>query len=328
MALHRLVALLALGPASVLGLATPSQQESSLARRAVDWSKWKPGVNFQIILHHPIKHDSTADIVPANADVWDIDMQHALENDGMIRTLKAAGKIVICYFNGGALQDWDYDIEAFPEAAIGNTMSETYSDEHYLDIRHKDVVDAMKKRLSRAASIGCDGVDPDNIDAWAETDGEDPTGFNLKPKDYVDYIKTLATHAHSLKTKEGRPLMIGQKNAPTIAADLASVVDFAVLETCLGTRTSDEVEPFCSDFQPLVAAGRPVFQIEYPLSVKNSVNISEDDYKYFCVSKNGNEGFSEVIKHASEQVDGWGQFCGLGRQGGRFETPTINEDED
>lgn len=89
-----------------------------------------------------------------------------------------------------------------------------------------------------------------------------------------------------------------------------------MLETCLGTRTSDEVEPFCADFQPYVEAGKPVFQIEYPTSVRDDMDIDQADYDYFCVDKNGNEGFSEVLKHASEQVDGWGQFCGLGRTGG------------
>ncbi|KAF6844450.1 endo alpha-1,4 polygalactosaminidase precursor [Colletotrichum musicola] len=314
--------LLALAPASVFGLATPNAQ-NDLARRAIDWSKWKPGVSFQIILHHPIKHDSTADIVPANADVWDIDLGHATDYPDIIPTLKAAGKIVICYFNGGAVQDWDSDNDEFPAAAIGKSLNPPYKDEQYLDIRHSGVVDLMKKRLSHAAEIGCDGVDPDNIDAWVE-DGQDPTGFKLKPSDYATYIKTLAAHAHSLTTQEGRRLMIGQKNAPTIAPDLASTVDFAVLETCLGTRTSDDVEPFCSDFQPLIGASKPVFQIEYPLSVRNGVQISQVDYDYFCVNKNGNVGFSEVIKHASEQVDGWGQFCGSGRTGGRFETPTFD----
>ncbi|CCF47728.1 hypothetical protein CH063_04263 [Colletotrichum higginsianum] len=58
------------------------------------------------------------------------------------------------------------------------------------------------------------------------------------------------------------------------------------------------------------------------------MDIDQADYDHFCVDKNGNEGFSEVLKHASEQVDGWGQFCGLGRTGGRFETPVVDEDEE
>ncbi|WQF78305.1 hypothetical protein CDEST_03319 [Colletotrichum destructivum] len=73
----------------------------------------------------------------------------------------------------------------------------------------------------------------------------------------------------------------------------------------------------------IVEAGKPVFQIEYPTSVRDDMDIDQADYDHFCVDKNGNEGFSEVLKHASEQVDGWGQFCGLGRTGGRFETPIV-----
>ncbi|EXF83179.1 histone deacetylase [Colletotrichum fioriniae PJ7] len=317
------LALLAGAPAGILALAAP------LAPRAVDYSKWKPGVSFQIVLHHPILAGSTADIVPANADVWDIDLQHAVDYPNIIPTLKSAGKIVMCYFNGGALQDWDEDLDSFPSDVIGSPLNPPYTDERYLNIKDARVVTLMKARLERAASIGCDAVDPDNIDAWAE-DGDDPTGFNLQPADYATYISALAAHAHTLDTTagSGRKLLLGQKNAPTIAPQLASVADFAVLETCLGTRTSDEVEPFCADFQPYIAAGKPVFQIEYPTSVRDDDSISQVDYNYFCVNKNGNEGFSEVLKHASEQVDGWGQFCGLGLTGGRFETPTVDEGDD
>ncbi|KAK2059831.1 endo alpha-1,4 polygalactosaminidase precursor [Colletotrichum caudatum] len=317
------LAFLALVPAGILGLTTPGD----LDRRAVDWSQWKPGVTFQIVLHHPIKAESVADVVPAEAAVWDIDLQHAVDHDNIIPTLKSAGKIVICYFNGGAVQDWDQDLDAFPADVIGSPLNPPYTDERYLDIRDTRVVDLMKRRLERAADIGCDGVDPDNIDAWAEN-GDDPTGFGLAPSDYAAYIISLAAHAQTLTTTSSRPLLLGQKNAPAIASDLSSVVDFAVLETCLGTRTSDEVEPFCEEFRPYVEAGKPVFQIEYPTSVRDDAEIDKEDYNYFCVNKNGNEGFSEVLKHASEQVDGWGQFCGLGKTEGRFETPTIDEDEE
>ncbi|KAJ0160550.1 hypothetical protein CTA2_7769, partial [Colletotrichum tanaceti] len=210
----------------------------------------------------------------------------------------SAGNIVICYFNGGSVQDWDEDLDAFPVGVIGLPLNPPYTDKRYLGVRDARVVNLIKRRPERAADIGCDGVDPDNIDAWAE-----------------------------LTTASSRPLFLSQKNAPTIAPQLSFVADFAVLETRLCTRTSDVVEPFCADFQPYVEAGKPVFQIEYPTSVRDDTDIDQADYDLFCVDKNGNEGFSEVLKHASEQVDGWGQFCGLGRTGGRFETPIVDEDE-
>jgi hypothetical protein len=96
-------------------------------------------------------------------------------------------------------------------------------------------------------------------------------------------------------------MLVGQKNAPEIASELASTLDFAVLEECLE-------QGFCAEFQPYIAAGKPVFQIEYPGS-SGSGDVSDADYEKFCGTTEGNEGFSEVLKRASEQVDGWGQYC-------------------
>lgn len=75
---------------------------------------------------------------------------------------------MICYFNGGAVQDWDTDKDEFPAAAVGKSLNPPYKDEQYLNIKNTEVVGLMKKRLDHAAAIGCDGVDPDNIDAWVE----------------------------------------------------------------------------------------------------------------------------------------------------------------
>ncbi|TQN68921.1 hypothetical protein CSHISOI_06552 [Colletotrichum shisoi] len=236
------VALLSLAPAGILGLAT----SGGLSRRAVDWGRWKPGVSFRIVLHQPNKANTVADVTPAEAVVWDIDLQHVVDYDNIIPNLKV-----------------------FPSSSM--------------------VTDPGISRPGRLSSA-------------------------------------TSTAAHKLTTASSRPLLLGQKNAPTIAPQLSSVADFAVLETCLGTRTSDEVEPFCADFQPYVEAGKPVFQIEYPTSVRDDMDIDQAEYDNFCVNKNGNEGFSEVLKHASEQVDGRGQFCGLGRTGGRFETPIEDEE--
>lgn len=179
----------------------------------------------------------------------------------------------------------------------------------------------MKARLDLAVEVGCDGVDPDNIDAWAQ-DGDDPTGFSLKSSDYVNYLTNLAKYAHSIETKAGNPLLVGQKNAPEIADQLVSVLDFAVLESCRGSTDSDkEGEPFCADFQSYVAAGKPVLQIEYPPSVSETGSVSSSDQAYYCDEDDEDKGFSKVIKWASEQLDGWGQYCG----GESFTTPTIED---
>jgi hypothetical protein len=51
-------------------------------------SDFKPGVQWEIVIHEPIKHDGTADLIPSKAKVWDIDMGHARDYPDMIPLLK------------------------------------------------------------------------------------------------------------------------------------------------------------------------------------------------------------------------------------------------
>lgn len=162
----------------------------------------------------------------------------------------------------------------------------------------------MKRRIDTAVDVGCDGVDPDNVDAWVQSDGEDLTGFGLTEEDYASYLEELAIYAHSTKTQRGSKLLVGQKNAPSLASRLVSTLDFAVLESCREWE-------FCGNFQRYVSAGKPVFQIEYPESILELGKLSLDDLKFHCEgSGHGDEGFSKILKRASAQLDGWGQFCG------------------
>ncbi|CAM1507353.1 Fc.00g069940.m01.CDS01 [Cosmosporella sp. VM-42] len=285
---------------------------------------FKAGVQWEICIHKPIKHDSVDDFIPKEAVVWDIDLSHAQDYPGMIPMLKKAGKIVICYFNAGAVQNWDADKSQFPTEVIGKSLAYPYvgeDGEWYLDIRDSRVLDLMKARLDAAIAVGCDGVDPDNVDAWKQDDN-DPTGFSLKSSDYTKYLTNLAAYAHSKKTQQGQPLLVGQKNAPEIANSLVAVLDFAVLESCRGSSDASEAAyPFCSEFQPYNAENKPVFQIEYPPSVSKTGAMSSSDNTFYCKAEEDDKGFSKIIKWASEQLDGWGQYCG----GTSFKTPTISE---
>ncbi|KAF5663982.1 endo alpha-1,4 polygalactosaminidase precursor [Fusarium heterosporum] len=295
---------------------------SSSSASAFWLSDFKPGVQWEIVIHEPIKHDIAADLIPSKAKVWDIDMGHARDYPAIIPMLKSAGKFVVCYFNAGALQAWDKDKNKFPKAAIGHSLAYPYdSEEWYLDVRDSTVLKLQKARLDIAVQVGCDAVDPDNVDAWQQ-DEDDPTGFKLKPSDYTQYLKSLAEYAHSIKTMDGNSLLIGQKNAPEIAEDLVSSLDFAVLESCRGTTDPDEESwPFCKDFQTYIDAGKPVLQIEYPPSVEKTGKLSLSDKTYYCTPEGEDEGFSKIMKWASAQLDGWGQYCGEEP----FRTPVIEE---
>lgn len=53
-------------------------------------SVFKPGVQWEICIHHPVKHDSVNDFIPSKAAVWDIDLSHAKEFPNMIPMLKVS----------------------------------------------------------------------------------------------------------------------------------------------------------------------------------------------------------------------------------------------
>lgn len=219
---------------------------------------------------------------------------------------------MLCYFNAGAVQSWDSDLDSFPEDVRGKTLGGDYTDEWYLDIRDARVRDIMKRRLDAAVDVGCDGVDPDNVDAWVQSDGKDVTGFGLTKEDFASYLEDLAKYAHSIETQAGSNLLVGQKNAQSLASRLVSTLDFAVLESCREWK-------FCGNFQQYVSAGKPVFQIEYPESILKLGKLSPEDQRFHCEgSEHADEGFSKILKRASAQLDGWGQYCG----GGSFEQYT------
>jgi len=97
---------------------------------------------------------------PTDAQVWDIDL---FDNDRSTMTnLKAAGKIVICYFSAGTREDWRDDAKDFPAADQGKVLPE-WPNEKWIRTGSAKVRDIMAKRIKLAGDKGCDAIDPDNI---------------------------------------------------------------------------------------------------------------------------------------------------------------------
>ena len=69
---------------------------------------------------------------------------------------------------------------------------------------------------------GCDAIEPDNIQAFEETN----TGFPLTAADQLAYNSWLCAAVHNL------PMAIGLKNDGGQVADLLACYDFAVVEEC------------------------------------------------------------------------------------------------
>jgi hypothetical protein len=107
----------------------------------------------------------------------------------------------------------------------------------------------MLARLDLARSKGCDGVEPDNVDAY----DNDP-GLAFDGDDQLDYNRFLASAAHA------RGLAIALKNDLLQVADLVNHFDLQVNEQCHQFTE-------CGELQPFLDQGKPVLNAEYANSL-------------------------------------------------------------
>jgi hypothetical protein len=176
--------------------------------------------------------------------VYDIDWE---ADAAAVAKLHAAGIKVICYVSVGSWEEFRPDAADFPPAVIGNDY-DGWPGEKYVDIRSEVVRSLMSARFDVCQQKGFDAIEPDNQDVFEL--GAD-SGFPLTRADGIDYAKWLADAAHS------RGMGIGQKNAASITAAIASDYDWALTESCFSDGD------WCGDVQAYVDAGKPVFMCEY-----------------------------------------------------------------
>jgi hypothetical protein len=272
---------------------------ATIAPRAI----WQPavGTTWQIVLTGQINiNDNTASIVP-NVDVFDIDLFFNTKDGtdpSVIRNLHRLGKKVICYFSGGSYEPDRPDSDDFPEADKGNVMI-GWEDEKWLNLRSTKVRDIMKARIALAKDMGCDAIDPDNMDGYAENKGVNP-GFTLTQDDSIDFVKFLATEAHA------KDLAIGLKNAGEIIGKVIDDVQFSVNEECASEHECGVYKQFVDNTK----LPKPVFHIEYPNESPSS-HVPVTDTAFWCTRDTENNvdfsKFSTVIKNLD--LDGWVQLC-------------------
>ena len=174
--------------------------------------------------------------------VYDIDLFDAPAST--ISLLKNRGTRVVCYFSAGSSENWRSDFSRFQASDMGNAL-DGWAGERWLDTRSANVREIMKARLDLAKSRGCDGVEPDNVDAYTNS-----PGFPLTATTQLDYNRFLAREA------KARGLAIGLKNNVDQVAALAPDFDFAVNEQC--NEYSE-----CGVYTAFTQAGKPVFNAEY-----------------------------------------------------------------
>lgn len=174
--------------------------------------------------------------------IYDIDLFDT--DPAVIATLKGQGRKVICYFSAGSSEDWRSDFGGLEEEDMGEPL-DGWDGERWLNVCSTNVHRIMLARLDLAVTKGCDGVEPDNVDGFANR-----TGFALKSNDQLAYNRHIANQAHQ------RGLTVGLKNDGEQAKSLVDYYDFALNEQC-----HEYAE--CSELGVFVAHGKPVLNAEY-----------------------------------------------------------------
>jgi len=229
-----------------------------------DWWKPAPGTSWQWQLSGAL--NTSYDVQMYDIDLVDVSAD-------AIAGLKAAGRVVICYFSAGSWEDWRPDAGSFPEAVKGKTM-DGWPDEKWLDIGNLDVLKPiMEARLDLAATKGCDGVEPDNVDGYSNN-----TGFSLTADEQLTYNRWLSDEAHQ------RGLSIGLKNDLEQVPALVNWFDWALNEQCFEMDECDLLDPF-------VVAGKAVFGVEYegnPDEFCPAMNAKNFDWLFMDWDLDGN----------------------------------------
>src|SRR5437867_9714950 len=196
--------------------------------------------------------------------MYDVDLFDT--NPIVVSTLHGQGRKAICYMSAGTWEDWRPDASQFPASVKGKGNG--WAGEKWLDIRNLGVLGPlMEARMDLCKAKGFDGIEPDNVDGYANT-----TGFPLSNVDQMKFNTFLANAAHA------RGLSVGLKNDLDQVAALQPLFDWALNEQCFQYKE-------CSSLTPFVKAGKAVFQVEYRLTTTQ-----------FCTQAN-NMNFNSMRKN-------------------------------
>ncbi|CAG8956296.1 hypothetical protein HYFRA_00003676 [Hymenoscyphus fraxineus] len=244
-------------------------------------SYWKPttGTKWQIVLKQPLTN------FDANVAVYDIDL---FENQKeTVDHLHDLGRKVICYFSAGSYEDFRPDSDKFQQNDYGRELV-GWPGEKWVNTDSPSIRSIMKSRIQQAAQLGCDGIDPDDIDGYTAD-----TGFPLSTTTATSYLNYLIDEAHALN------LSIGLKNAAELVESMKDKMQWSVNEHCV---TFHE----CDKFRGFVGMGKPVFHVEYVQSKGDELGVQNEVRDKLCGVKEA-RGFSSLLK--TQDLGDWVQEC-------------------
>ncbi len=237
---------------------------------------------------YQLSDKGTVKFIPG-VNTYFIDLDTAREEIPRLKALDKGIKVV-CYYSAGTYEEarrqadkdrgvYSFDPKTYLRSSMLEPMAE-WPDETWLDVTNKRVWYMNKKRMLFAKEIGCDGVDPDNVDIYS---------VNRKAvsrKESAAFVRYLTTKAHDLG------LGIGLKNAIELIEDVPDV-DWNVNESCV---TFGECKEYAS-----VAAKRAVFAVEYCDAKKK---LGEPTQNPTCAcSKARKYGLNMLIKRVDLDAD-------------------------
>lgn len=270
---------------------SPEEETSSKAttgsKATVSTTIWQPAIgstwNYQLSL--PPTALQLAN--PSKYQVWGIDLFDTPIST--IKTIQASGSKVVCYFSAGSYEPNRNDSSKFLASDKGSALG-GWPGEFWVKYNSQNVRSIMQARLDIAKAKGCNGVDPDNMDAY-----NNANGWGATQQDTIDYITFLSTEAAN------RGLAIGLKNSLEVVSDsVVGMVQYSVNEACSQYNE-------CNTLAPFKTAGKPVFNVEYPKgTLSNLLAVTGTKKTKFCTDPTSG-GISKIFKNRN--LDDWIQLC-------------------
>ncbi|GAC1424946.1 MAG: endo alpha-1,4 polygalactosaminidase [Flavisolibacter sp.] len=184
-----------------------------------------------------------------------VDLDAFETSPDIVISLHSKSKKIIAYLSVGTIENNRPDSSLVPKELIGNIYTQ-WPNEKWLDIRQIEKLRPwITSRLDMIKAKGFDGVEPDNLDAYEQSN----TGFSISEQDTRKFLDFLILEAHN------RGLSIGQKNLPTFSKDYSSKFDWALIEDAFVQGWQDSLSVY-------IAGNKPVFAVEYT-DVVNAVDF-------------------------------------------------------
>lgn len=225
--------------------------------------------------------------------MYDIDMFDSPAD--LIGRLKAKGIYVVCYVETGDWAKGRPDAGDYASEILGKTI-DGFPDEKFVNIKALDspagstgktLRQIMMARLDLARSKGCEGIEPDLDDLHSYN-----TGFNITEADQVAFNTMLINAAHA------RGMSIGLKNGASASTGNGSF-EKKMLDAGIDWALNEECNQFmeCVGYKQFIAAGKPVFQVEYLDNQKKAYSGASGT----CAQNNA-ANFDGIVKDSSSKL--------------------------